>query len=348
MGWTLHEIGEFGRFAEEWAALNESTFRSVLLDPRFVAPLVDSFATGRELLAQFDGDGIRAMGLFVRTRSLAWQTFHPPQAPLGLWMCSPGIDIEPLLDRLATDLPGFTGLISLTVQDPLLQPHPTSTRRLGTLDYIPTSCIGLHGDYDSFVAKIPKNYRKNIRRRLNGVARRNITPRLETVTAPDLIGSAVNDFAELESAGWKGREKTAVEVGSNQADFYSEMMARFAENGESRVYRYFYGDRLVASDMCLVRDGTMVILKTTYDESEHANAPTQLMRWSVLADLFRSGTVTSIESYGRPHAWHRNMSGEIRNMYHLNFYRLSVLNSLHRYWRKMGSPKTGDSGATRC
>ncbi len=345
MVWSLYDIARFGDFRDDWAQLNDAGFRSVLLDPRFVAPLIEEFGTGRETLAicRNGGDPV-AMGLFSPAKLGAWQTFQPPQAPLGLWLHRPNLDVEPMLDALLVTLPGCNLIVALLEQDPDLVPRPNGSARITTLDYIPTARITLSASFEDFAARVPKTYRKNLKRRRNGLARRGITPRLEEVRGRDTMAAAVDDFARLESAGWKGRRKTAVEVDGPQGRFYRKMMTAFAEAGQARIYRLFYGERLVASDMCLTRDETMVILKTTYDESERASAPTQLMRWLMLERLFEAGDVTTIESYGRPHSWHRNMSADIRIMYHLNLYRWPSLGAAHRGWSRLrhgaGAKKT--------
>jgi hypothetical protein len=44
-------------------------------------------------------------------------------------------------------------------------------------------------------------------------------------------------------------------------------MERLAARTEALAFRYFFADTLVACDMCLLREGTLIGLKTTYDES---------------------------------------------------------------------------------
>jgi hypothetical protein len=77
---------------------------------------------------------------------------------------------------------------------------------------------------------------------------------------------------------------------------------------------------VAASDLCLVRNGMLVVLKTTYDETLKPLSPALLLREDELQWIFAQGNIHVVEFYGRVMDWHRKLTDDVRTMYHLNCY----------------------------
>ena len=151
------------------------------------------------------------------------------------------------------------------------------------------------------------------------------------------MAAAVADYASLETAGWKGEMGSAVHAEDAQGRFYKKMLSAFAERGEAVVYRFFYGDRLVATDLCINRDKTLFILKTTHDETEKGTSPAHLMRYEVVREGFHTGTIKRIEFYGPAKDWHLRWTDDTRRLFHVNVYRSRLLGAWHRRNRRGAS-----------
>ena len=145
------------------------------------------------------------------------------------------------------------------------------------------------------------------------------------------MARAVSDYGELEVASWKGRINSAVRIDEPQGRFYVALMTSFAEIGEALVYRYFFGDQLVASDLCLCRNGTLIILKTACVETLQGFSPAHLMRLDAFAELFDRHGVRRVEFYGPLKEWHTRLTEDTREMYHVNYYRWPLLRVLHEF-----------------
>jgi hypothetical protein len=78
-------------------------------------------------------------------------------------------------------------------------------------------------------------------------------------------------------------------------------------------------------DICIEGGGTLVILKTAYDESQKTFSPSSLMREEAFASIFREGNIGRIEFYGRLMEWHTRWTENARTLYHANFYRWPLL-----------------------
>lgn len=331
MKWQLFPAARFPEFADRWRALHARGPASVLLDVDFVAPLVDQFAPPGALLAccERQGDTL-AMALVAPAGRAAWATLQPSQAPLGLWLMAPDEPLAPLLASLLRALPGLPLVFGLTQADPMLLPRPPDAPDLRTLDYIDTARVTLAGGFDAYWHARGKNLRGNLRKQRARLEREGVAPRLEIVRAPEAMAAAVSQYGELESSGWKSGQGTAVHAENAQGRYYRAMLEALAARGAASVYRYWFGERLVAMDLCVEDVGSIVVLKTAYDESVGAGlSPTLLMREEACRRLFDEGRFARLEFYGRVMEWHLRWTEEVRTMYHINYYRWPAVRRLH-------------------
>jgi len=331
MTWSLEPASSLNQLSDVWQELNGRAADSALLHPDFVLPLLGSFASGDERLAicRDAHSSIAAMMLLQRTKRGTWQTFQPSQAPLALLVSNPDMTPSTLLPGLLRALPGFPLIMAITRLDPGLHARPASTSTQRSVDYIRTARIRINGDFESYWSQRGKNLRHNIKRQRNRLAKDGIETKLVVLTHPDDMAAGVAAYGELESRGWKGDESSAVHRDNAQGRYYTEMLQRFAARAESRIYQYWYGGDLVATDLCVQRNGVLVILKTTYDERQKVTSPAMLMRHEAFTHIFLGGEVHTIEFYGQVMDWHTKWSDDIRTMYHLNQYRWPLLAALH-------------------
>ena len=331
MNWKLFRITEFERLAPAWDVLNDSAGSLPFLHSRFIAPLCEIFGDPGLRIALCEGaQGPVAMAIVVRKGPGLWETFQPSQLPLGAWVMRPGEQYEPLLASLVRKLPGLALQIGVTQQDPACSPQPTAGPLLDTLDYIQTARLPVAGSFDDYWNARGKNLRHNMKRQRTKLDKDGITPHLETLTRAEDVASAIEDYGRLESAGWKAAGGTAIHPDNAQGRFYRSMLEAFCRAGAGRIYRYRFGDRVVAVDLCIEGGGALVIVKTTYDESMKTISPAFLMREEAFKALFEQKTVQRIEFYGKVMEWHTRWTDDARTLYHVNFYRFPALRAVQR------------------
>jgi len=330
MNWRTVPAVHFAAHAESWRRLHADSGSPALLCYEFVAPLVEQMGAGGELLAWCECAGeVVAMALVAPAGRASWSTFQPPQAPLGLWLQRSDTPLEPLLAGLLRVLPRFPLVFALTQMDPALAPRPSHGASLDTLDYIDTARVTLAGAFDDYWQGRGKNLRVNLKKQRARLARDGIAPRLEISRAPQDMARAVDDYGQLEQAGWKAGEGTAVCPSNAQGRYYRAMLELMAACGGASVYRYYFGERLVAMDLCVEDADSIVILKTSYDESvADGLSPALLMREEASRALFDEARLVRIEFYGRVMDWHLRWTDEVRTMYHINYYRWPGLRRL--------------------
>jgi hypothetical protein len=275
------------------------------------------------------------MTIVAPSKLVAWQTLQPAQAPIGLWLARRGLDMDSLVSALLSTLPGAPLLIGLSQLDPENIPASISGGlHIQMLDYIQTGRITVNGSFDDYWAARGKNLRHNLKRQTNRMATDGLVGQLDVLTAANDMAAAVNDYGRIENAGWKAGEGTAIAPDNTQGLFYQKMLERFAARGAARVFRYRLGERTAAIDLCIEQGGTLIILKTTYDETIQGYSPAMLMRLEAFRQLFSDTRVKRIEFYGKAMEWHTKWTKEFRMMYHLNCYRFGFLARLLSHRRR--------------
>ncbi len=297
MTWEFKPAREhFSAFVGDWDRLNAELYRRhPMFDSRFVGPLLQHFGDGTELLCiHRTGDTIDG-ALILRPRGLGrWSLFLPAQLQAGAVM----VKDASLLDTLLPTLPGHAWSLDLLAIDPAYAPDWSFLRlpRIVTL-HATTMAVAVDGNFTAYWQARPKNLIKNVRRYQRRAAASAGPLTVATYTEPDAVLAAVARYGKLESAGWKGKEGTAIASDNAQGRFYAETLARFAASGQARVVELRAGDRLVASRLFICHEAMWIILKTTYDETQSAYAPGRLLLHAVLERAFAAMPDGSVEFY---------------------------------------------------
>ena len=93
--------------------------------------------------------------------------------------------------------------------------------------------------------------RKNTRKQRNKLEAEGLGTTLECITTADGVAAALADYGRLESAGWKADMGTAIHPDNDQGRFYRLMFEGFCAQGRGRIYRYRFGEQVVAMDLCI-------------------------------------------------------------------------------------------------
>jgi len=335
MSWELTKACEFAKHVPEWDQLNNDTYQSPILESRFVAPLITNFGDGSEWVCFYKDNGKAvAMGIIKKNSLGNWSTFQPSQAPIGLWLCDPQYDRAKLLEALTSKIPGFCAIFSLQQQDCQHTSRTDNESRIRTLDYIQTAKIHTDIGYEAYNKSRSKNLRKNLRKQHNKLAEKSLGASLQVIRRGDQVRQSIREYGELESDGWKSETNTAIHTDNAQGKYYTQVLENFCGSGDAIIYKYLIGGQLAAMDLCVCNQNSIVILKTTYNESLGEYSPALLMHNEVFRDIFENTAFQTIEFYGKVMDWHKKWSDDFRDIYHLNFYTLSVLKTIHSRRRR--------------
>jgi CelD/BcsL family acetyltransferase involved in cellulose biosynthesis len=348
MSWTLVPATEFAAYAERWAQLNAETCATPLLQPEFVAPLLAELGSGKELLGIYQQDGRPcAMAIVAPNGPGKWETFQPSQAPIGMWMHRAGADLAAMVGALFRALPGMPMVLDLTQRDPALEPRPAAGATVVTSDYIETARVRISGSFDDYWNGRGKNLRANMKKQRAKLAKEGIATRLEIIRDPDAVAAAIADYGRLETTGWKSGIGTAVDAGNPQGRFYQRMLEAFCRRGDGCILRYWFGDQVVAMNLCIEGYGCIIVLKTAYDEAlGNQYSPAFMMLEETCRQLFDQPRFGTLEFYGRVMEWHRRWTDDVRTMYHLTGYRWALLPQLHSALKNRKARRAAPRAAT--
>lgn len=324
----------------EWDRLNAERGDLPFLTADATICALEAFGEGSErILVGRLGLATVAMFLLVPQGTCRWSTFQPSQIPLGAWVAEADL---PLLDVARSLLRGALGIclsLSITQVDPRFSPRNEDSADSQFTDYIETGWIDLSGSFEDYWRERGKNLRQNMRKQRNKLAAEGITPHMRVLTSPSDMPPAIERYGALESAGWKAAQGTAIHPNNAQGRFYRKLFERAAQRGKAVVYEYLFDDCVVAANLCLQHNGTLVILKTTYDESMQGYSPAFLLKQDELELFFREKKIHRLEYYGRLMEWHTKWTENKRTIYHLTLYRWP---SVRRFaeWRRGRSSVT--------
>jgi CelD/BcsL family acetyltransferase involved in cellulose biosynthesis len=272
---------------------------------------------------------VRAMLLLVPEGRLRWRTFQPSQMPLGAWVAMPDVELPALCRSLMRGPLSPCLVMSITQIDPLLAPRLPDTADTRHSDYVDTAWVDIAGNFDDYWLARGKNLRQNMRKQRNKLAAEGTRTHLRVLRDVQDMAPALARYGALESAGWKASQGTAIHADNEQGHFYKQLFEAAAARGEAVFFEYLFNDKTAAINLCLLRAGVLVVLKTTYDESiPKALSPAFLLREEELQHLFAGQGIRRMEYYGKVMDWHTKFTENKRGLYHLTTYRWPLLKRL--------------------
>lgn len=328
--WQLHPATQLKQFAPQWDELQQRTQPHAFLRASFLICLLEEFGNGSERLAFQAGPAGWVGACLLQPQGRGrWSSFQPSQLPLGPVLLADGLTLADALQQLLPELPGLPLALGLTQLDSLHHPATLDTPRLRSLHYIDTAWVDVDSSFETYWESRGKNLRQNTRKQLKKIEAGGVTPRIELIEAPEQIAAAIEQYGVLESSGWKAEQGTAISANGAQGRFYRRALEQAARDGQARIYRYWFGDEVVAMDLCVHQGDCLVILKTAYQQAHHAVSPSTLMRAVEFEALFNEGRFKRIEFFGRVMEWHTRWTDKSRALFHLTAYRWPWLKSLH-------------------
>jgi CelD/BcsL family acetyltransferase involved in cellulose biosynthesis len=328
--WNFVDARRFDEYQLEWERLNSDGPSTPLLDASLMRIALRYFGDGRENLAIARcGRQLVAMALFGPRHLGALNMFQPSQLPLGPLVCQAGISLAELCDSLSADLPLGSLLASLTEIDSDIFAPNVDAKHLRTFSHIRTGFIDLPDSMSSYLSGRTKKRVYEIERRLRKAANEVGTVGFEVYKNEADVPIFLDRFADMESAGWKGKGGTAIARGNVQQKFYIDAMQSFCSGGKARMYELRFGERTAAMQLAVESDGTLYFLKTTYDEQLREYGPGVSMKQFIFEQLFSDSDCRRVEFYGRISESQRMWITGSREIFHANVYRAPVLARIH-------------------
>lgn len=317
-----------GQLVQDWDRLNSAREGLPFLAANAIISALKILGNGSErLLVAHQGTSVVAMFLLVPMGKFKWQTFQPSQVPLGAWVAEADVNLYDIAHSLMRGL-GLCLVLSITQIDPRIAPRIDDTPDSLRSDYIDTGWIDIQGSFEEYWSARGKNLRQNMRKQRTKLLADGVKLTMQVLREHADMAPAVARYGAMESTGWKAKEGTAIHPDNAQGRYYRELLEQASLRGEAVVYQYLFDDHVVAMNLCLLRQGTLVVLKTTYDETIQTFSPAFLLREEELQDIFKAGEIKRLEYFGRLMDWHTKLTDKKRTLYHLTLYRWPFLKKL--------------------
>ncbi len=118
----------------------------------------------------------------------------------------------------------------------------------------------------------------------------------KTVTAPNDISKAIEQFLELESSGWKGKSGTALLQKAGKADFARSMISGFSVNHKIEIHELYCNGGLVASGIMLKTPDKAWFWKIAHNEKFEKFSPGVLLVENLTRYCLSEGHLLSADS----------------------------------------------------
>jgi CelD/BcsL family acetyltransferase involved in cellulose biosynthesis len=314
-----------GQLRRDWDRLNASRGSLPFLTADAIVSALTILGDGRErLLVGYQGEEVCAMFVLSPVGVMRWQTFQPSQVPLGVWVAKSHFQLQDIAGSLLRGPLGYCIVLSITQVDPQSASCVEDTPDRQRQAYIDTAWVDIQGSFEEYWSARGKNLRQNMRKQRNKLLADGVKLTMQVLRGHDDMAPAIVEYGALESAGWKSERGTAVNSQNAQGRYYRELLEQASLRGEAVIYQLLFDQKVVAMNLCLVSGTTLVVLKTTYDESIKSYSPAFLLQESELQHVFSEGKIRKLEYYGRIMDWHTKWTNNRRTLYHLTLYRWAL------------------------
>jgi hypothetical protein len=120
------------------------------------------------------------------------------------------------------------------------------------------------------------------------------------LTAEDDARAWLEEFLRVEAAGWKGRERTALQCRKEDRRFFLDTLLEAFRRGRLMMMSLRLDDRPVALFCDLLAEPWLFVFKLTFDEEYAAFSPGVLLELEKLRRLHERSTVRWVDSCNAP------------------------------------------------
>lgn len=323
--WKVESITVFAAIESQWNDLNKELNGSSVLASLFINALIKEFSSGSEkIVTGWKNEKLVFAGIFEKLSKYRWRTFQPSQAPLGCFLCADAYLTYAVIKQVSNLLPNRPVLLDFTQLDSslfLTENKPSFSYST----YIQTGKLDVPEDFDKYFAAFSKNTRQNFNKARNRLKREGVETSLKIIEDKVDVAQAVEQYGNLESAGWKSTQGTAIHKDNEQGRFYISLLEKHAENKQTQIWCYYFNDEPVAVDLCILEGGVIIILKTTYNESYSKYSPSLLMKLDAYKKMSEDKQIHTIEYFGPVKDWHRRLTCHEREVFHLTWCKYPML-----------------------
>ncbi len=181
--------------------------------------------------------------------------------------------------------------------------------------------VPVAGDWQAVELGLSKSSRGNLRRGRK-LAEGHGSVRFQTLSpGAEDIPACLQQFMQIEAAGWKGRAGTALVTNRYQREFISAYLTAEARRGMVRIYQMWIADELAAIRLAVEHSNRVWDLKIAYDEKFKQCSPGVLLAHETLRDAYER-KLKGLEFNGEEEAWERIWTDQAHEHQNIRLYPL--------------------------
>ena len=340
MGWTLHKDDLPTIVQTRLQARQYCHADHLFLDSPFTVAMLKYFPNPDMALAEYEEDGeiLCAFIISFVSPTQAGCFISTVSQISAAYICNSirPAKMQKILRSFFTILPKSILVFSIGYQDSDIV-DPALYKSIGNclVDvYANNTSIPAGANFESYWSERSKSTRKGIRRAIKKLEKESIAASYKVVNTRSELQDALRTYGKLESAGWKGREGSAIEFDNQQGAFYSDVLTAYIDQGKAKVHQLKFDDKVVASLLTIEDEQMNIALKTTYDEAYAKYAPGRLLDYYMLQEMLKDGCELKIENYTNASLEDQKWWPRVRDMYHVTVFRYRWL-----LWLRLGRAK---------
>ncbi len=191
------------------------------------------------------------------------------------------------------------------------------TGRVPSMNSPYISLSGWDGREDYFLRQTNARFASTLRRRKRKLTERGpVTLRSSTEADPDLL----RRFFDLEAAGWKGRQGSAIGSDERHRQFYEEVARGAARFGHLHLNFLEHDGKTIAAHIGFCYRGRYAIPKGAHDEEYNPYGPGHLLVDAVVRECAAQG-MTEYDLLCEDDAWKLSWTSQVRPHANLHIFR---------------------------
>lgn len=333
MSWRILAGHPLGSYADLWqAAKTTAGLSHPVLEADFLASAQQLLSEQPErlhLAVHGQESAPDAALLLERLDACRWRSFSTAHIPLTT-ACVRATSTERnlrFMEGLFGALPGTPLVVKFVNVDPEYFPdlRVLYADRAEAFQTHQTARIDVAGSFEDYWASRSKNLRRNLRGLLNKLATEGYSMRLTVLCDADDMTVVIGQHGMLECSGWKNISGTPLAPESNEGKFYARLLKARAEQQHARVYQLHIGERLAASQLAILDNSTLALLKTSYASDLSRFAPGRLLDYCMLQQIFAEGLIRRVEYCTIANDDDLRWSTSHRGVFEINLFRWPAL-----------------------
>lgn len=315
------EVADSARLAEiqsDWLDLvGRADVPNVFMNPTLVRLAAESYP-GTRFLALLAWQDIGGLSRLAGIWAFAVGRARPSIVPIAVlvappmahaYLATPVIDrdclfgtFEAMLETVASDssLPNFIALDAMGMDGATMQALARVLAGRGsaasTMSQAQRPKLASALDGKQYMEKaLSSSSRKKLRQYRRRLGEKGVLE-TRTITEPEAVRRAFDDFLQLEDSGWKGRQHTALLSSDEDATFARAMVAALASRGDAYIHALYLDGRPASMQIVLRAGQAAFTWKTAYDESLHDVSPGVLLLEDYTAAFLADKSIAFVDS----------------------------------------------------